>query len=107
MYRLCSNASRVSHRTWMGARTRRVCEHPSSRHGGAVSEAAVEGTRAWTALGHREVPKKVPTAPLNTIHTSRPVRPTGRATSRVCSAVRSTNSDARSLNLAVRVRSRV
>ena len=62
MYRLCSNASRVSHRTWMGARTRRVCEHPSSRHGGAVSEAAVEGTRAWTALGHREVPKKVPTA---------------------------------------------
>ena len=48
----------------MGARTRRVCEHPSSRHGGAVSEAAVEGTRAWTALGHREVPKKVPTAPL-------------------------------------------
>ena len=66
MYRLCSNASRVSHRTWMGARTRRVCEHPSSRHGGAVSEAAVEGTRAWTALGHREVPKKVPTAPLTT-----------------------------------------
>ena len=65
MYRLCSNASRVSHRTWMGARTRRVCEHMSSRHGGAVSEAAVEGTRAWTALGHREVPKKVPTAPLS------------------------------------------
>ena len=68
MYRLCSNASRVSHRTWMGARTRRVCEHPSSRHGGAVSEAAVEGTRAWTALGHREVPKKVPTAPLSLVH---------------------------------------
>jgi hypothetical protein len=67
MYRLCSNASRVSHRTWMGARTRRVCEHPSSRHGGAVSEAAVEGTRAWTALGHREVPKKVPTAPLSVL----------------------------------------
>ena len=23
------------------------------------------GTRAWTAVGHREVPKKVPTGPLN------------------------------------------
>ena len=67
MYRLCSNASRVLHRIWMGARTRRVCEHPSSRHGRAVSEAAVEGTRAWTALGHREVPKGVPTGPPSTV----------------------------------------
>jgi len=28
-----SNASRVSHRTWTGPRTRRVCEDPSGRHG--------------------------------------------------------------------------
>ena len=55
MYLPRSNALRVLHRVWMGARTRRVCEHPSSRHGRAVSEAAVEGTRAWTALGHRYI----------------------------------------------------
>ena len=60
-----SNALRVSHRTWTGPRTRRVCEGPSGRHGRAVSEAAVAGTRAWTAVGHREVPKKVPTGPAH------------------------------------------
>ena len=46
----------------------RVCEVPSGRHGRAVSEAAVAGTHAWTAVGHREViarcQKKFPTAPL-------------------------------------------
>ena len=30
---------------------------PSGWHGHAVPEAAVGGTRAWTALGHREVTK--------------------------------------------------
>ena len=50
-----SNALRVSHRTWTGTRTRRVCQFPSGRHGRAVSEAAVAGT--WTALGHRETLK--------------------------------------------------
>ena len=56
MYRFCSNASRVSHRIFTHTRTRRVCEYGSNRHGRAVAEAAVEGTRAWTALGRREVP---------------------------------------------------
>ena len=50
MYLLCWNASRVLHRTWswmaMGTSRRRVCWFPSSRHGCAVTEAAVEGTRA-------------------------------------------------------------
>ena len=36
----------------------------ASRHGRAVPAAAVEGTRAWTALGHREVPKKFLLHPL-------------------------------------------
>ena len=59
MYRLCSNASHVSHRTWTGPRRRCVTKDPSGRHRCAVPEAAVEGytRRAWTALGHREVPK--------------------------------------------------
>ena len=64
MYRLCSNASRVSHRTWMGARTRRVCEHPSGRHRCAVPEAAVEGTRAQDVSGHRECRNKFLPDPL-------------------------------------------
>jgi hypothetical protein len=64
MYLLSSNASRASHRTWTGTRRRCATVSPSGRHRSAVPEAAVEGTRAWTALGHREVPKKVPTAPL-------------------------------------------
>ena len=58
-------ALRVSHRTWTGTRRRRTTVSPSSRHGRAVSQAAVAGTRAWTAVGHREVPKKVPTGPLS------------------------------------------
>ena len=61
MYLLCYNALRVLHRTWTGTCRRRATMCPSSRHDRAVLEAAVEGTRAWTALGHREMPKKVPT----------------------------------------------
>ena len=57
MYLPRSNASRVSNRVWMGPWRRRVRRVPSSQHGCAVPEAAVGGTRAWTALGHREVPK--------------------------------------------------
>ena len=57
MYLLCSNASRISHRVLTGSRRQRVCVTPSSRHGCAVPEAAAKGTRAWTALGHREVTK--------------------------------------------------
>ena len=57
MYRLCSNASRASHQTWTGTRRRWSTVCPSGRHRCAVPEAAVEGTRAWTALGHRELPK--------------------------------------------------
>ena len=57
MYLPRSDASRDSIRVWMGARTRCVCEHPSSRHGHTVTEAAVAGTHAWTALRHREVTK--------------------------------------------------
>ena len=53
MYRLCSNASHVLHRVFVGAEPQRVGRRPRSRHGRAMAEAAVEGTRAWTALGHR------------------------------------------------------
>ena len=54
MYRLCSNASRDLHRVFAGPQPRRVGQDPRSGHGRAMAEAAVEGTRAWTALGHRE-----------------------------------------------------
>ena len=50
-----SNALRVSHRTWTGTRTRRVCELPSGRHGRAVSEAAGSSPR-WLCLGISTVP---------------------------------------------------
>ena len=46
MYLLCFNASRVLHRTKTGRRRRSVSVYPSSRHGHALPEAAVEGTRA-------------------------------------------------------------
>ena len=46
MYLLCSNALRDMLRTWMGTRRRCATVCPSSRHGRAVPEAAVEGTRA-------------------------------------------------------------
>ena len=57
MYLLCFNASRVLHRTWMGSRRRCACVTPSSRHGRAVPEAAVEGTCVQSVARHREVPK--------------------------------------------------
>lgn len=56
MYLLCFNALRDSIRVWMGRCAHCVRTYPSSRHGHALPEAAVEGTRAWTALGHRETP---------------------------------------------------
>jgi len=62
---LCSNASRDSIRVFAGRCVQCVRTYPSSRLGRALTEAAMEGTRAWTALGHREVPRKVPTAPLS------------------------------------------
>ena len=46
MYLLCWNASRFLHRVLTTTRRRRVTVSWSSRHGGAMSEAAVEGTRA-------------------------------------------------------------
>ena len=46
VYRLCFNALRVLHRTWTGSWRRRATMTPSSRHGHAMPEAAVEGTRA-------------------------------------------------------------
>ena len=58
-----SNALRVSHRVLMGPWRRRATRVPSRRHGRAVLEVAVEGTRAQAVSGHREVPKKVPTRP--------------------------------------------
>ena len=46
MYLLCSNALRVLHRVLTGPWRRPVSRVPSSRLGGAVSEAAANGTRA-------------------------------------------------------------
>ena len=57
MYPLSSNASRDSIRVLTGIEPRSVAQYPSGRHGCALAEAAVGGTRAWTALGHGEVPK--------------------------------------------------
>ena len=65
MYLPRFNASRVSHQTWTGRCAHCVRTYPSSRHGRAVSEAAMEGTRAWTALGHREVSKIASISPLS------------------------------------------
>ena len=65
-YHSRSHALRDSNRVWMGPLRRRVRRDPCNRHGCAVPPPAVEGTRAWTALGHREVTKKVPTVPSMT-----------------------------------------
>ena len=56
MYPLSSNASRDSIRVLTDARRRRVCQHPSGRHGCALAEAAVVGTRVQSAPGRREAP---------------------------------------------------
>ena len=66
MYRLCSNASRVLHRVFVGRFCTRYRIYPSDRHGCAVSEAAVDGTRGWTAFGHLERPKVRLISPLST-----------------------------------------
>ena len=68
MYRLCSNASRVLHRVFVGRFCTRYRIYPSDRHGCAVSEAAVDGTRGWTAFGHLERPKVRLILPLNYGH---------------------------------------
>ena len=65
MYLLCLNALRVLPRTLTGPLRRRVTKDPSSRHGCAVPEAAVEGTRGLDGRGHLAVPKCVSTAPLS------------------------------------------
>ena len=57
MYLLCSNGLRDLLRTWMGARRRCATVRPSSRHGRAVSEAAMAGIRALTSRGRPERPK--------------------------------------------------
>ena len=67
MYLPRSNAQRDSNRTKTGTWSRCASMSPSGRHGRAVSEAAVGGTRAWTALGHREVRISVPTGPLSAV----------------------------------------
>ena len=56
MYLLCFNALCVLHRTLSGRFSTLYRIYPCDRHGRAVTEAAVGGTRAWTALGHREGP---------------------------------------------------
>ena len=53
MYRLCSNASCVSHRVFSATGRRRAAMSPSRRHWCALAEAAVDGTRVQSALGHR------------------------------------------------------
>ena len=57
MYLLCLNALRVLPRTLTGPLRRRVAKDPSSRHGCAVPEAAVEGTRGLDGRGHLAVRK--------------------------------------------------
>ena len=73
MYRLCSNASRVLHRVFVGRFCTRYRIYPSDRHGCAVSEAAVDGTRGWTAFGHLERPKVRLILPLTFIVDTHPL----------------------------------
>ena len=72
MYPLCFNALRVLHWVLMGALRRRVRRRPSNRHGHAVSEAAVAGTRAQTSRSRHERPRKVPVGPPTPRWTLRP-----------------------------------
>ena len=64
MYLFCSSASRVRRRVFWGRFCTRHRIYRSDLRGHAVAEAAVAVPRAWTALGHREVRKKVPVGPL-------------------------------------------
>ena len=57
MYPLSSNASRDSIRVLTGIEPRSVAQYPSGRHGFALAEAAVGGTRVQSAAGRREAPK--------------------------------------------------
>ena len=57
MYPLSSNASRDSIRVLTGIEPRSVAQYPSGRHGCALAEAAVGGTRVQSAAGRREAPK--------------------------------------------------
>ena len=77
MYRLCSNASRVLHRVFVGRFCTRYRIYPSDRHGCAVSEAAVDGTRGWTAFGHLERPKVRLISPLTSAFRGRTRPPRG------------------------------
>ena len=52
----------------MPPRSHRI--YRSDLRGHAVAEAAVAVPRAWTALGHREVRKKVPVGPLSSSENS-------------------------------------
>ena len=52
-----SSASRDSSRTLTGTSARRVARCPSSRHGRGVSDAAGNGTRAWTSRRASQGPK--------------------------------------------------
>ena len=56
MYPLSSNASCVSHRFFSATGRRRAAMSPSRRHGCAVAEAAVAGTRVQSAPRRREAP---------------------------------------------------
>ena len=64
MYLLCQNASRDSHRVLTGPWRRRVRRDPSSRHGRALAEAAMDGTRVQSAPRHRKGPEKFLPEPL-------------------------------------------
>ena len=61
MYLLSENASRDSIRVLTATRRRCATVSPSGRHGCALAEAAVAGTRVQSAPRHREGPRKVPT----------------------------------------------
>ena len=64
MYLPRSNALRISHRTKTGSWRRPVCRTPSDRHGRAVSEAAVDGTRAQSRRDASGERRKVSVGPL-------------------------------------------
>jgi hypothetical protein len=60
-----SNALRDSDRTLPTTRRRRATVSPSSRHGRAVPQPGMAGTRAWTVVGHLRCSVHAPTAPPN------------------------------------------
>ena len=74
-YLFCSSASRVRRRVFWGRFCTRHRIYRSDLRGHAVAEAAVAVPRAWTALGHREVRKKVPVGPLIHVHSFQGFKP--------------------------------